>query len=327
VDQLDKVILMELRQNCRVSYRAIARKLGVTFKTVRKRVDNLIETGVIRRFWVAPSLAMMDAEVLYAFLSTDGSIRPGELLNRVGEHIMVVNGSVQFNGDIRCGAYYVGSNGLAELGKFLRSQPSVTRVELHTLLTARGVKCELTQSDIKVLQCLYHDGRMSIVDIARHTKLTPKRVRKILDKLVPEGGGRFATQIHGQAVGDSYTAKHCFSAGISWRLNLADMTMCIIRVEHDDEKASYFEIAETMKRDFEQEYFYSYASASAPVSFHLFLFDHPRLAEPILSKIRKFPHLTHVKPLFSFEKRSYRHYGHEWMENLFREAKLPSLTL
>ncbi|MFX1475416.1 MAG: Lrp/AsnC family transcriptional regulator [Promethearchaeota archaeon] len=51
MDQLDKVILMELRQNCRVSYRAIARKLGVTFKTVRKRVDNLIETGVIRRFW------------------------------------------------------------------------------------------------------------------------------------------------------------------------------------------------------------------------------------------------------------------------------------
>lgn len=313
---------MELRQNCRIPFRALAKKLGVTFKTIRNRVNKLIMRGVIHKFVVWPSGAMMDMELLFAILSTDGSVYEGELLDRVGSHPMVINGSVLFNGDIKVTGYYAGSKGLADLGKFLRSQPSVTDVEIHTILTEPGRKCELTQADVKVLRCLQQDARMSVVKITEHTQLTPKRVRKSINKILPEGGSLLAFQIQKGSVGSYKTAKPCFRFTLLWRLNLSDHTMCVIHVKHDDEKTSYFEITEKLKQNFTTEYFYSYASASEPISFNVFLFEHPRMAEPILTKIRKLPHITQVKPRFNFEKRFYRNYSDIWMENLFRQAKV-----
>jgi len=50
IDKLDRRLLYVLDQNSRQSYVALARKLRLTPETVRYRVNNLVEQGVIQNF-------------------------------------------------------------------------------------------------------------------------------------------------------------------------------------------------------------------------------------------------------------------------------------
>ena len=50
IDKTDIRILCELRENARMSNSEIAKKLGVTEATVRRRIKTLIEKGIILRF-------------------------------------------------------------------------------------------------------------------------------------------------------------------------------------------------------------------------------------------------------------------------------------
>lgn len=50
MDNIDESILRILQNNCRTSYSAIARELGVAESTVRYRVDRLVKGGMITRF-------------------------------------------------------------------------------------------------------------------------------------------------------------------------------------------------------------------------------------------------------------------------------------
>ncbi len=52
VDDLDMKLIRMLAEDCRLSSRAIAGKLGVAHTTVSQRIRRLIETGVVRRFTV-----------------------------------------------------------------------------------------------------------------------------------------------------------------------------------------------------------------------------------------------------------------------------------
>jgi Lrp/AsnC family transcriptional regulator for asnA, asnC and gidA len=52
LDEKDRKILNLLQENSRTSYMQIAKELGVSEATVRYRVKNLIENGVISRFTV-----------------------------------------------------------------------------------------------------------------------------------------------------------------------------------------------------------------------------------------------------------------------------------
>jgi len=52
LDSVDKEILKLLKENGRLSYRAIAHKIGKEGSTIRKRVKRLVEKKVIQRFTI-----------------------------------------------------------------------------------------------------------------------------------------------------------------------------------------------------------------------------------------------------------------------------------
>ena len=55
MDELDKQIFSLLLLNCRTSYRDIGKKVGLTVSAVKKRVDNLENSGFIDRYLIALS--------------------------------------------------------------------------------------------------------------------------------------------------------------------------------------------------------------------------------------------------------------------------------
>ncbi|MBC7131136.1 Lrp/AsnC family transcriptional regulator [Candidatus Bathyarchaeota archaeon] len=56
LDEVDKKIIQMLRQNGRVAYKDIGKKVGLSEGAVRVRVKKLLEAGVIKRFTVETAL-------------------------------------------------------------------------------------------------------------------------------------------------------------------------------------------------------------------------------------------------------------------------------
>ncbi len=51
-DEVDKVVITRLKENARVPYTKIAEEIGLSEAAVRKRVERLVEEGVIKKFTV-----------------------------------------------------------------------------------------------------------------------------------------------------------------------------------------------------------------------------------------------------------------------------------
>jgi DNA-binding Lrp family transcriptional regulator len=63
MDDVDRQILDALRRDARTPYTEIANDIGVSEGTVRNRVDQLVEDGVIERFTVSTSTGNVKAMI------------------------------------------------------------------------------------------------------------------------------------------------------------------------------------------------------------------------------------------------------------------------
>jgi len=186
VDEIDKRIILQLDENCRKSYEAMARKFGMTANAIKKRVNRLLDEGLIRRFIVGLSLEMIGAELVIALVQTDGTEFPEEFMKQIGESIDAIQVS-----PVACGigslycvfAFATGPKGILELGGHLRSMKPTTNVDIHILVYPKGKKMELSKTHLKVLKALLEDPRMAISDISKRAGLTARRVRRALNEL------------------------------------------------------------------------------------------------------------------------------------------------
>ncbi len=80
MDELDREILTILRQDARAPYTEIADRVGTSEGTVRNRVEQLVESGVIERFTVATRTGNVKAMVE---ISVDVNVNTGGLTDRL----------------------------------------------------------------------------------------------------------------------------------------------------------------------------------------------------------------------------------------------------
>jgi DNA-binding Lrp family transcriptional regulator len=201
MDKLDTSILMELRNNCRLSFHALARQFGLTPPAIRKRVMKMVESGVILRFTVEASLTMLDLHSFLALVSTNGS-RSEDFVTLIGGNPMVAH-------VISCDGWkYVlmcsfdDSDSLFNLARFLRELEGVTEVKLHLLLTPVGKKIGLSNVQIRVLRSLNDDPRMKLTEIADKTGFSTKTVSRAVREVLESRAIRFTLHWNPSA-GDS----------------------------------------------------------------------------------------------------------------------------
>jgi DNA-binding Lrp family transcriptional regulator len=82
MDDLDRAILDILRRDARTPYTEIADEVGTSEGTVRNRVDQLVENGVIERFTVSTRTGNVKATVE---VSVDVNVHTGGLTERLAE--------------------------------------------------------------------------------------------------------------------------------------------------------------------------------------------------------------------------------------------------
>ena len=80
MDDIDRVILEELKRNSRISFVELGKKLNMSESAVRRRVKNLQKAGVIRRFTIEVGDGAISAFVL---VSVEPSIPTGEVAEEI----------------------------------------------------------------------------------------------------------------------------------------------------------------------------------------------------------------------------------------------------
>ncbi len=86
MDSIDKALLLKLLSNCRISYRKLAIEFGVTCPTIKRRVDRLIEIGIIERFTIDVSQETRGVGWAYAEITTDLSEKRDDLIREICDH-------------------------------------------------------------------------------------------------------------------------------------------------------------------------------------------------------------------------------------------------
>ncbi|MGY5876110.1 MAG: winged helix-turn-helix transcriptional regulator [Candidatus Thorarchaeota archaeon] len=216
MDYIDKAILIKLDGDCRLTYQAIAEKLDLTRSAVKRRVDKMVEAGVIEQFTVELSRQMINYEWMLVDIATDGTEDVEKFVGTITKHPMVF--VPLWTSDCKYLLFCQSDNQHAayDLGKFLRGQKGVIEVLLQSMIPVtneilspsswfqdRGDKVEFSNGQIRVIRSLMDDARKSITAISEETGINSKRVKRILDDLHNSRGVHFKIQFNFSAAGNT----------------------------------------------------------------------------------------------------------------------------
>ncbi len=266
LDAIDKQLWIELGRNCRHSYRYLADKIGISSNAVMQRVAKLLETGVIRKWYLAFRPAMIDAQFAFIEVKTDGSQDEDGLLKTLGTNPMIFCLLPLTTGDFALHAFYIGAASLLELTSFIRSVDGVIDVKVHPTTANAGRKMKLGPLHLRILPWLARDPRASISDIARDSGLTARRVKRLVDELVESDA---------------------FDFSFVWNPNAGEGMAFISRLTYDSKVTQPEAIDREIREVYPLEYFYSHVSAVEPVIFSVFMVDHLFAIQNISRRLRR----------------------------------------
>ncbi len=307
MDLVDKGIIAELEGNCRQSYRVLARKLGVSSKTVRSRIEKLIDAGVIQRFIIELNPELLGAHLVIAELSTLGSEDVHTFITQIGASPVVRLVSRLADGTYDVEAEVRGKMGTVNFGQFLRSLDRVSAIEIHeaiemhpyvtseAFVKPQALDFGFSAMQLRVLRCLRENPRMPVVDIARKTELTAKRVRLLLREFQNTNTLRFTLQ---------------------WLRSSADQIEFRSRIRYNAENTTPKKLVTWLKDQYPLEYWTSYLLTDEPTLLLDFAVDTLHQVESIDVQLKASPYTLIVHTMIMFPHRKFPGLGQNQLDTL-----------
>ncbi|MFX1565433.1 MAG: winged helix-turn-helix transcriptional regulator [Promethearchaeota archaeon] len=307
LDLVDKGIIAELEGNCRQSYRALARKIGVSSKTIRTRIEKLVELGVIQRFIVELNPEILGAHLVIAEVSTLGSEDTHEFIYQIGQSPVVRLVSRLADGKYDVEAEVRGKMGTVNFGQFLHGLDRVSDVEIHDVIEMhphitteafvkpQALNFDFTKLELNVLRCLRENPRMPVVDIARRTEMTAKRVRMVLRQLQASGTLRFT---------------------LEWLRSSGDQIEFRSRTRYNTQNTSPRKFVTWLEQRYPLEYWTSYLLTDEPTLLLDFAVDTLQHVEAVDLELKESPYSTMVHTTIMFPHRKFAGLGENQLNSL-----------
>jgi DNA-binding Lrp family transcriptional regulator len=136
IDEVDKKILTELLRDCRESYRAIARKAGISVGTVLTRIRRMEKSGLIKGYSAILNHEKLDYQLT---VLAEITVSKGKLIEMEQAIGRLANTCAVYDVTGLTDALVIAKfHNREELGKFtksLLSMPFVDRTNTHVVLT------------------------------------------------------------------------------------------------------------------------------------------------------------------------------------------------
>ncbi|TFF97993.1 MAG: AsnC family transcriptional regulator [Promethearchaeota archaeon] len=184
MDKKDLLIAKKLLENCRITYRELAEILDLSVNAVYKRVQNMVDSGLILAFTAKPSLIALDSIEILTFGKTK-SQNLDKLSKRLGEHESVYFVGLAAGNMIYIGAYLRNISKLHEFTTFITKTADLTDSKTCIKKSPyRESPEELKSLDYEVLKGLRLDARRSISDLADEIGVSAKTARRRIKKMM-----------------------------------------------------------------------------------------------------------------------------------------------
>ena len=304
LDSVDKKILWELDAYCRVSYESLSQKLNLSANAIRKRIEKLIDDGVIIRFMIIPHNALLDVDFISIIVYTDGGENQNNLIQLMGNHPVVHHVSpiaTTVGGAYHLFGQYSSNQMLSELGQFLNGFGSVAQVKQYPVLFPKGQKRSLSKTELKVLACLIDDPRKSISDVAQCANLTARTTRKVIHQFHEDRLVRFT---------------------VRWDINAGDNISFWIPIHWDQKKTTHEKLVERLQSEFPNEYWTSFVAATEPIIFCRFVVDKLRTAHQIIGKVREFDPIESAQIFICYSSYDFPWLGETSLQEMISNAGL-----
>jgi DNA-binding Lrp family transcriptional regulator len=191
MDKTDVALIQLLLVNSRLSYGKLAEKLGLSVNAVHKRIQSLIETGVIRKFTAKiGALAVNFVNVFIWGTSQLNSLQglPDKLRNHGSIYWLAVGGGKY----VYVGAYLRSINELEPLVSYIRKEAGITDPTVgimavsHSQLPANFASIDTTLCDLdyRIIGSLSNNSRKAISDVATEVGVSAKTVRRRLARMI-----------------------------------------------------------------------------------------------------------------------------------------------
>ena len=183
LDKNDLTILPTLAKDCRTSYSSIGSQIGLTSKSVKARVKNMVRSGVIEKFVVRVNPAAFGYRTAIVLIRTSNGITKDDVIQRVKEF-----------GDLAYHAHHMGRTSVAALiikkpldEKITKSlndrlkPATVVRISVAELSVA---STDLSETDLRIIKCLLLSGaRIELSDIAKEVGISEKTTTRRLTRM------------------------------------------------------------------------------------------------------------------------------------------------
>ena len=138
LDQLDMRLLHLLMEDSKIPYAELARQLNLSRAAVTKRVNALVEKGVIERFtvYINPRKIRLDITILFELITTPA--HEEEIMEALGEKTEIGEVYMTSTATIFAHGYFTDSVQLNEfLLQVLSKLPGLKEIKTHMILASK----------------------------------------------------------------------------------------------------------------------------------------------------------------------------------------------
>jgi DNA-binding Lrp family transcriptional regulator len=207
MDDADLRIIQELVANARVTYRELAHKLGLSVNSAHKRVQHMIDQGIIQQFTLHLTPRAIP-QVWVRVCGVSATRLMDETVERLGKNTHTSMVAVSSNNTL----HVVGVlRDFAEIGAFVDFVVRTGEIEkpdvrLPDLPQPPGTaSVSLTDADYRILAALQGNCRKQIVDVAMELGLAAKTVRRRLERMEENGLITYGIKFDHALLGGTFT--------------------------------------------------------------------------------------------------------------------------
>lgn len=181
LDKVDLDILAILARDCRTSYSKIGSQIGLTPKSVKARVKNMVRRGAIR-FIVRVNPAAFGYRTVHLSIKTNNAVSKDDVIQRVRQF-----GDLAFHvhqmGRIAVAALIIneswGRSAIQSISETLRPATISGMAISHVPVAA-----DPSETDLRIVKCLLQSGaRAEISEIAKELGISEKTTTRRLDRM------------------------------------------------------------------------------------------------------------------------------------------------
>lgn len=216
MDKVDVTLCQLLLANSRRSYRELADKLNLSVTAVHKRIQSLVDLGIIRKFTAKISLGALKAIHIIIF----GASKLISLQNLDAE--LAKHGSIYWlaiggGNFLYVGAYLRTVTELEPLISYVKDvagilEPTVGITSLESAFTMVPIANDavLYDLDYQIIRSIKDDSRKSTAEIAEELGVSAKTVRRRLSRMIRQGLIELSMEWYPDASNDIITMFHIY---------------------------------------------------------------------------------------------------------------------